>query len=222
MIKGINESLVAPFRELFSLNDYRWHNEPMKLNIIGVRTENTKAGRFDDWLYLFYKDDQKRQRLVQYPCTVDSGVYGLTNPVHADGCGIVCPQQYALEIRKHRGEYNALCQASNVHVYRDNNRDKVINFDASTIMQMTPEEGGFNLHKKKHSHEEIKHSSYGCTVTYAPYFDEIMTLAYEHRNRYGNVFDYTLLSDIFIDRFQCNQFYSEAEKALALTKSVRI
>ena len=58
--------------------------------------------------------------------------------MRVEGCAaIVCDRQYKglWQIGMHRGKYRALVQRGIIAVYRDDNKDKVIDRDPSTIME---------------------------------------------------------------------------------------
>ena len=40
-------------------NDYVIYDKPYQLNIVGVRNAETQPNKFDDSIFVFYKDDNK-------------------------------------------------------------------------------------------------------------------------------------------------------------------
>lgn len=116
------------------------------LNLFGIRSSSSQAGKFDDLMGCAYREYDGGPWVVQYwPATTDPGLYYLENPMRVEGTAILVPGQYrgAYQIGLHTG-YEALVQwAGPVKVYRDADRDGTLDFDPETIM-----EGyfGINLH----------------------------------------------------------------------------
>ena len=170
------------------------------MNIIGVRSSVTTANDFDDRLYLVYWDDQDRLQFKSYKATTDPGLHWLKHPMRVEGTAILCPGQYrgTYKIAKHRGKYDALCQlGSKVKVYRDRNRDDVLDHDPDTVR-----EGwyGINIHRA-HSRvevDEVNKYSAGCQVIADPdEFDDFMDtvrLQIKHHPTWTK-FTYTLLEE---------------------------
>ena len=168
------------------------------LNIVGIRSSITKAGQFDDWLTVFWMESGKWVYHA-YPGTTDPGSRYLTKPlkdVRHKGTAILKPGQYRIcyKIGKHRDKYTALVQCGKVTVYRDNNRDDVLDTDG---MQQTGKYG-INIHRA-HRREillEVGAHSAGCQVFQDPrHFAEFMSFARRAARRYGNRFTYTLLEE---------------------------
>lgn len=116
---------------LFARKRYLFFNKPHKLNIVGVRSNNSVSDNFDDELHVLYRDriDGPINHLV-FPCTTDPGKHWLLNPLNARGCAIMVPNQYrdVYEIGLHKGEYPALVQRAPIQFVRDNNRDNKLDF----------------------------------------------------------------------------------------------
>ena len=96
--------------------------------------------------------------------------------------------------QQHRGKYDALCQlGAKVCVYRDDNKNALLDFDKSTI-----ECGwfGINIHRAKARGETgfVGPYSAGCqTFKSAESFKEFMDLAKKSAKLYGDRFTYTLV-----------------------------
>lgn len=172
---------------------------PFNVNIIGVRSFNTKANSFDDTLILIFSDYSGKNWNLQFDITTDPGLYYLNNPLNYKGTAILVPDQYrgVWEIRKHQGKYKALCEKSDkpVKVYRDNNRDAFLDFDRSTI-----EEGvfGINLHHSNYYTESFNVGKWsaGCQVfKRVKDFNYSMSIFREAKKIWGNSFTYTLLEE---------------------------
>ena len=169
------------------------------LNLIGVRSFNPKANSFDDTLIVIFSDETGQVYNWQYDITTDPGAYWLKHPLNKNGTAILVPSQYrdVWKIRLHQGKYEALCQKSNVpvKVYRDRNRDDILDFDTTSI-----DDGifGINLHHSNYYTEsyQVDKWSAGCQVfKRVKDFNEVMKLAKKARKLYGNSFTYTLLEE---------------------------
>jgi len=178
------------------VNDTKNYN----LNIVGVRSKNRQAGKFDDKLYIFWK--YKGQWTIRcFPITTDPGRYYLNNPLSPTGTAILKPGQYRgiWAIGLHRGKYKALVQVKPVTVIRDYNKDNILDFDSKR-----EETGlfGINLHRalREAITVDVGKFSAGCQVTAnSKDFDEIMDLAEKAAAIYGNSFSYTLLEESDFD-----------------------
>lgn len=141
------------------------------LNLFGIRSPTKMAGKFDDLMGCAYKETADGPfRVDWWPATTDPGVYWLEHPMRVEGCAaLVADRQYRGAYRRalHRGKYMALCQRSDVAVYRDGTRDEILNYDPSTI-----QEGlfGINLHASRQDGDGTGEStvvgkwSAGCNV----------------------------------------------------------
>ena len=138
-------------------------HEDGQCNIIGVRSSNNQANSFDDAIHLVWKSNGWQHN--QYPCTCDPGNYWLESPMRVEGTAIMVPGQYvnAYCWGLHRGQYETLVQrgpGDPVKVYRDANKDEVLDMDPSTI-----ELGhGLNLHHAGTDSTNVEKWSAGCQV----------------------------------------------------------
>ena len=164
------------------------------INIIGVRSAHHEANRFDDVIHCVYKDESDEWVHKSWKCTTEPGKYWLENPTNVAGTAVLVPGQYrsVWKIDKHQGKYDALCQRNGkVKVYRDDNRDEIIDCDPATIT-----EGfyGINIHKAGAHSTQIDRWSAGCQVfANESDFDEFMVICRKAREKWGNAFSYTLI-----------------------------
>ena len=163
------------------------------LNVVGVRSRTREAGAFDDLLTCFYRDADA-WAFFAFPATTDPGVYWLENPMMVEGTAVLKPGQYrgAYELGFHR-ELPALVQRSNVTVYRDDDRDNLIDTDARSI-----ERGlfGINIHRAGEHSTRVGKWSAGCQVIAdAAHAEFFFDLCSESRDRYGPGLTYTLLTE---------------------------
>jgi hypothetical protein len=154
------------------------------INIIGIRKDNIHTNSFDDELHLIYRDELSIVHKI-YKVTTDPGFFYLENPMRVSGTAILCPGQYS----------GALCQRGIVKVYRDSNKDLVLDKDAETI-----HEGyfGINIHRSNSSREStnVDKWSAGCQVFSDPKsFSDFMDIVKKSSEIYGNSFTYTLLKE---------------------------
>jgi len=172
-------------------------NKPYNVNLIGVRCKNRIANTFDDHFHIAYRDRELRMRHYIFPCTTDAGTEHLSVPLRSKGTAIVVPTQYRglWGLGLHAGKYRALVQVEPIEVYRDNNRDNVLNLDPSTI-----EKGmfGINLHRASswNNVEEVGRYSAGCQVIQDHKdFELVMKVCEVAALEYSNSFTYTLIDE---------------------------
>ncbi len=174
---------------------------PYELNIIGVRNTDTNPVKFDDTMYVFWKNDSNRWEGKKYVITTDPSTRYLTRPINTLGAAILPNGQYidAWKIRKHRGKYDALGQHRSICVYRDYDRESTLTFN---VESQSCGLYGINIHKAKSGGAddgqgntlEIGPYSAGCQVFQNSYcFEEFMNMVYRQRDLYGNNFTYTLI-----------------------------
>ncbi|HHZ95237.1 TPA: hypothetical protein EYN09_05645 [Candidatus Poribacteria bacterium] len=168
------------------------------LNLIGVRSQDNISNTYNDSLHVVCKDEIGNWIDICFQITTDPGLYHLQNPSRIEGTAILVPGQYrgVWKIDKHRGRYDALCQRNGkVKVYRDSNRDNVLDMDASSVS-----EGwfGINIHRSNSRREStvVEKWSAGCQVFAHPKeFDVFMSFCRLSASLYGNSFSYTLIEE---------------------------
>tara|TARA_Y100000592_G_scaffold55532_1_gene87367 strand:- start:2988 stop:3686 length:699 start_codon:yes stop_codon:yes gene_type:complete len=202
------EEDVRSFEDLLTIDNvravmekkgYRFFESGIyNLNIIGVRRSTVEINKFDDYLLLIYKTSPSNWVVKTYPITTDPGTYWLLNPTNPKGTAILIPGQYrsTWKIAKHQGKYEALCQRKPVKVWRDDNRDRVLDFYSS------PEDEGYfgiNIHRSNPYTEssQVDKWSAGCQVfKKAANFKEFMNCCNKSASMYGDGFTYTLLEEL--------------------------
>ena len=174
------------------------------LNIVGIRNVTTgSADKFDDWLCLVYKINDKWV-VDAYAATTEPGTSILQRPIVKGGTAILVPDQYrgVYKIATHGGKrrYTALCQRlGSVKIWRDNDRDR--NPDYEGVIQ----EGSFgiNIHRQWGSddREYTGGVSAGCQVFRSSKdFYQFMEICHVAAEMYGNRFTYTLLNNTDIEK----------------------
>jgi len=195
----MSELLPPILERLKSLKYKVFTNGDWDMNIVGMRSKERKAGKFDDRIFLIYKcQGQWRQHM--WACTTDPGTYYLktaSKDWHDKGTAITAPGQYPAShsIGVHRG-YPALVQTGKMKCFRDKNMDEVLDMDPESL-----EEGRFGLNIHRSSATKISKSNYkwsaGCCVFSDPAgFEEFMRLCRKQvRQRGWKTFTYTLIEE---------------------------
>lgn len=178
---------------------YVIYDKPYQLNIVGVRNAESQPNKFDDQLYVFYKDDSYNWVLKEYPITTDTGTYWLLNPMSNLGSAMLKEGQYidAYKQGLHKGQYTALIEQKPVTTYRDYDRNAVFDFGQNVTTGMY----GINIHKAGEDSQDVNKWSAGCQVFQkSDDFQEFMQLTDKHKANYGNNFTYTLLDERAVAR----------------------
>lgn len=191
--------MIEKLRQFLFTRGYRLFMRPFELNIVGVRSKSTVPNSFDDTIHVFYMDGTANWRHLSFPATTDPGTHWLKNPMNENGTAILKPGQYlgAYQIGLHRGKYQALVQRKPVTVYRDFDRNNILDFSGAK-----QETGmfGINIHRAMPTGitQVVEKHSAGCQVfANVDHFTTFMRLCEAHKQRYGNSFTYTLLDDTF-------------------------
>jgi hypothetical protein len=194
--------MLSRIKGILKENGFKLYTLPFQLNIIGLRSKNTKANSFDDEIHIFYKSSDNKWNYHVYKATTDPGTFWLNNPATPKGTAILAQGQYpnTYQIGMHQGKYPALVQAKPVTVIRDYDRDAILDFKNGK-----KEKGmfGINIHKAKGTGatKYIDKYSAGCQVFQNEEdFREFMDLCERHRKLYGNSFTYTLIDFRAIQR----------------------
>lgn len=197
-----NVKFVQNLTQTLQRLGYTIYSRPYELNIVGVRSANTVAGRWDDEVYVFYNlPNYQGIRLHRFAATTDPGTYYLNTPLSRElGTAILAAGQYlgAYKIGMHKGQYKALVQDKPVKVHRDYNRDSFLDLGG----RIETGRFGINIHRSSNG-TSIGRDSAGCQVLQnGSDFSVLMDLAELHASLYGNHFTYTLLDLREIDRVQ--------------------
>jgi hypothetical protein len=176
---------------------YTIFTQPFKINIVGIRANNAQPNSFDDSINVFYKDSGGNWIFKSNPATTDPGLYYLNNPMNVSGTAIIIPGQYpnSHKIGLHRGEYTALVQQGPMKIIRDTNKDGVLDFRNTNVVNGTY---GLNIHRATSSGTSTKVDRYsaGCQVfANSTDFANFIAQAQKHSGMYGNNFTYTLMDE---------------------------
>jgi hypothetical protein len=113
------------------------------------------------------------------------------------GTAVLCPGQHVSSwaIGKHRGKYDALVQIKPVRVFRDSNKDDIIDMIPNTVREGLY---GINIHRSGRGRTEMVNKySAGCQV-FADFhdFNAFMYLCEQQVDERGwKTFTYTLLTE---------------------------
>jgi len=173
-------------------------NKKLNLNLVGVRRNNAGTNKFDDFMVVLYKCEDLSRMCKVYPITTDPGEHWLKSPINPQGTAVLVPGQYrsAWKLGKHQNKYQALVQQRPVKVWRDNNKDEVIDYQGFDTIK----EGyfGINIHRSNPYNKSflVNKWSAGCQVFQsAGDYKEFISLCKKSANLYGNSFTYTLLTE---------------------------
>jgi hypothetical protein len=174
-----------------------FENGNFNLNIFGIRSKIREAGKFDDFIGYCYKNEKGIEEFFLVKATTDAGTHWLKNPMNKKGTAILVPNQYrgVYQIGLHQGKYEALVQVKPMSVYRDNDKDIILEFDESKI-----EKGlfGINIHRSNPRTESVINEKWsaGCQVfSNALSYFHFMTTCHKSSRIYGNSFTYTLFDE---------------------------
>lgn len=205
-IKGLHAKLVKEqFEAALLAKGYKFFaSGDYNVNVIGVRSSERRANKFDDMLAVVYKNKGEWE-VVTGEITTDPGWAYLKNAssdLGSRGTAILVAGQYsgAYKIDLHRGQYEALCQRlGDVSVYRDTNRDMELDLDPTTIQTGM---FGINIHRSVRSGEasDVNLYSAGCQVfKNKSDFDEFMSTLKKSASVWSNKFTYTLINESDLD-----------------------
>ena len=166
------------------------------LNLFGVRTADTIAGTFDDWMGAFWMNwDTDAWEFHIWQATTDPGIYYLDQPLNVSGTAIMVEGQYpsSYEIGLHKGKYEALVQCKPIKAYRDNDRDEILDMMPDTVQKGL---FGLNIHRASADWRSIRVGKWsaGCQVVADPRdFARLMDICRLAEEVWGPTFSYTLL-----------------------------
>lgn len=186
-------SMISSLKAL----NYQIFEKPFELNIVGVRADSTVPNKFDDHIYVFFKGGDGKWDGYKYPATTDTGTYWLKNPMSSGGSALLKEGQYINAYRRglHKGQYPALVQSKPITIYRDYNRDAILDFNNG---KETTGLYGINIHRASATtpSEQVDRWSAGCQVFQDPKdFQHFMNIITKAENTNGNNFTYTLIDE---------------------------
>lgn len=184
--------------EALKNKNYVIFNKEYNINIVGVRTTELQlqSNQFNDWICIFHRRNSGVVAFYGFQATTDPGIFWRQNPGNARGVGFLVPGQYRgmWKLGFHQGKYEAFVQESPVKLYRDNNKDAILDIDPKNI-----DVGlfGVNGHRAKDdgASQRVDKWSAACQV-WADSDDFAFALKLAKKQietGYGDKFTYTLL-----------------------------
>lgn len=153
------------FEHIYKKKGYKFNTGSFNLNLAAIRsTLFPQPNKFDDVFAVIYTDALGYYNSLCVKCTTDPGFYYLQNPMNVKGTAIVKEGQYenVWRIGLHKG-YEALVQTGVITVYRDNNKDTVLDLNPNHL-----DSGyfGIDMHHASFtgSSEDVGKWSAGCIV----------------------------------------------------------
>ena len=128
-------SKVTPSKliEVYNEKGYPISSKVGYPNLFGVRCNTNVPNRFDDIIGYFMLRSDGGYEMNSFDGTTDPGLYWLKNPMNVKGTAIMCPGSYlAYKIGLHKGQYTAYVQRGEIKVWRDNNKNSVLDFSGRT------------------------------------------------------------------------------------------
>ena len=180
----------------YERNNYKlFVNGDYNLNLFGIRSSDMTSNTFNDLIGVLYQKNNNWV-LYKYGATTDPGLYYRENPMNIDGTAILAPGQYsgAFKIGYHKGKYKALVQNKPLLLYRDANRNNVLEYIGEPSWQMA----GINLHRANANvtSKLVDRYSAGCCVVANPDdFAELLTVCEKFKSIYGDGFTFTLFTE---------------------------
>lgn len=202
-------------RAAYQRMGYKFFNGIYDLNIGGIRCDDSVSNKFDDAIFVVYRDKANEIKCHVYPATTDPGKHWLMNPTNKNGCAILVPGQYrsvytlGLHGRSGNSPYKALEQVAAMQYVRDNNKDDKLDFDLYRDPNKLSSNAFWdiiksNLHRasKLKIVQLVELYSAGCQVIQSvKHFDQLIGLCEKQvEHGHGNKFTYTLFeqSQLFV------------------------
>lgn len=135
-------------------------SKPYNLQIVGFRRSHLASNRFDDLICVVYRDEAGVLQCPFWPATTDPGRYWLDNG-RRDGTAFLKAGQYrgCWALGLHKGEKPALVQVKPVTVYRDANKDDMLDKGKEDTGLF-----GINIHRAGSASTVVDKWSAGCQV----------------------------------------------------------
>lgn len=184
--------------DLYNQKGYPVSDKPFYPNFFGVRSNDEIPNKFDDVVGVFFLTEDGGYEVRLYDATTDPGLYWLKNPSNNLGTAILKPGSYrSYKLGMHQGKYEAIVQqGGEVTVYRDGNRDSILNKEDASGGE-TSGYFGINIHRANATGTSVQVDKWsaGCQVV-ANYkdFDDLLQTAKRAAEMYGNnsIFRYSL------------------------------
>jgi len=172
---------------------FRNASKKFNLNIVGIRTKDNTSNKFNDELVVFWPIGAGIFDSLRLDITTDPGLYYREHPINVNGTAILKEgfHRQIWQLGLHQGKKPALVQRGLATVYRDNNKDEVLD-----MVDGTEQQGyfGINLHRAGKDSSQVDRWSAGCQVVgNEKEFEAFLSLVDLASTNWGNKFSYTLL-----------------------------
>lgn len=135
-IKAIKDIVLADVKAVMAAKGYEVFNRNGVPNIVGIRSAIRSAELYDDVCFVWWNENNKETGR-SYTITTNPSEHYLQNPLNVQGTAILVPEQYKgcwiLGSHGKSKQFALIQQGGQVRVYRDKNKDRVLDYDAKTI-----------------------------------------------------------------------------------------
>lgn len=178
---------LEQIKEMFKNKNYKFHeNGDYNVNVFSIRTSNKITNKFDDVFYCVYKVNNEWQ-IESWECTNNSGYTYTKELLSNKGVAILKAGQWKYKLGLHKGK-EGFVQAEPVTVWRDSNKDYVINKNNTETGWF-----GINIHRAGKDSTNVDGWSAGCTVFKREKdFLEFLNIMKISIEKYGDTFTYTV------------------------------
>ena len=185
LVKRMEEAGYVIFREC--------RGKAPNLNLVVSRAIPGSPNAFDDQLFCIWWDEHEQIHALHWMVTADPGFYYLYAPMRRDGTAVLChPQQIraGFTLGKHKGAYDCLVQTRPLKVWRDANKDGIVDYGGKEYIDSQ----GIQIHKAGEMSTQVGKWSAGCVVfAREADFEEFMALVMASAKVYGKTFTLTIL-----------------------------
>jgi len=156
-------------RQLYDDHGFPFYDQKNALNLYGIRTGYEVVDLWNDILGMAFVDEFGNQVCIEHVGTTKPGLYWLKNRLGSVNGTFILMEghfRHCFEVRKHKGEYDALCQVygyKGFHGPRDNDSDGEFDLDTEWVNDVT----GLNMHHGK-DRQLVGPYSAACQVRQSP------------------------------------------------------
>jgi hypothetical protein len=184
-------------------NGFTLFNAPFSCNLGGIRTLDNESGKFNDWLFCFYFDQNHKLVGEVVPGTTDAGIYYREHPMNKNGTAIIVhnkqhrsvyqlqdPAKNRLHIGHNRQK--AFRQIKPMEYWRDNDKDSVLDFGGKTYTEM----GFTNGHYMGTVGVNVGNWSAGCWGATVENMNKLFSIAQTQIDKFrSDIFSFTLIHE---------------------------
>lgn len=163
-------------------------NSPGYVNIFIYRKHRVFTNKFDDKIYWLWKDNNDTWQMDSANITSKPGTYYVKNPLSEKGVAILKSGflKDSHQLGLHQGKYQALIQAKELTVYRDNDKDDWADYTKTDTGWF-----GINIHRANAlwTSTVVDKWSAGCQVFANPIkYNSFINQCKKHALLHGNKF----------------------------------